>query len=289
MRVRHVKISDQFERSFQLTQEVIPHFYNPLHFHNEIELTYIIQSYGTVFIGDYIGSFKPGDVFLIGEKLPHDFKNSPEFFVKDSTLHAEALVIHFDINFMGADVWSKPEMKEVANVLKEARKGIRFSGDTSNMLQQMMLDLKRLSPVNQLLSIIQMLDVISQAKEKQTLSTSLPSSNFNYADAEKLNKINSYTLMHFKKQISLKTIASIANMNPSAFCRYFKLRTKRSFSQFLIELRLQQATNMLINSTLTIDQISFESGFESPSYFYRTFKKYKGITPAAYQKSLRLV
>jgi AraC-like DNA-binding protein len=65
------------------------------------------------------------------------------------------------------------------------------------------------------------------------------------------------------------------------------MRTKRSFSQFVIELRLQQATNMLINSTLTIDQISLECGFESPSYFYRTFKRYKGITPAAYQKSLR--
>jgi AraC-like DNA-binding protein len=94
-------------------------------------------------------------------------------------------------------------------------------------------------------------------------------------------------MMHFRTKIPLKTIASVANMNPSAFCRYFKMRTKRSFSQFVIALRLQQATNMLINSTLTIDQISLECGFESPSYFYRTFKRYKGITPAAYQKSLR--
>jgi AraC-like DNA-binding protein len=94
-------------------------------------------------------------------------------------------------------------------------------------------------------------------------------------------------MVHFREKIPLKTIASVANMNPSAFCRYFKTRTKRSFSQFLIELRLQQATTMLLDSTLTIDRISLECGFESPSYFYRTFKKYKGITPAAYQKRLR--
>jgi AraC-like DNA-binding protein len=289
MRVRHVKSSEPREQSFQLTQEVVPHFYNPLHFHNEIELTYIIQSHGTVFIGDYIGIFKPGDVFLIGEKLPHNFKNSPEFFVKDSHLRAEALVIHFDINFMGADIWTKPEMKEIANLLSEARKGILLTGSSSSLIQHKMIEVRLLSRVNQLLSIVGMLDIISFTEEKQVLSASLPSSKFNYTDAEKLNKINGYTLMHFKEPITLKTISAVVNMNSSAFCRYFKMRTKRSFSQFLIELRLQHATHMLINSTLTIDQIAFESGFESASYFYRTFKKYKGITPSVYQKQVRLI
>ena len=150
-----------------------------------------------------------------------------------------------------------------------------------------MKDLVNLSQVNRLLSLIQILDVISTSTEKKILSTSLPSASFSNADAEKLNKINSYTMMHYRTKVPLKTIASVVNMNPSAFCRYFKLRTKRSFSQFVIELRLQQATNMLIESTLTIDRISHECGFESPSYFYRTFKRYKGITPAAYQKRLR--
>jgi AraC-like DNA-binding protein len=287
MRVRHVKVSEQNEQSFRITREVVPHFYNPLHFHTEIELTYIIQSHGTAFIGDFIGTFQPGDVFLIGEKLPHNFKNASEFFSKDSNLSAEALVFHFDFNFLGADLWTKPEMKEIANLLREARKGILLAGETRIRVQKMMKDIINLSQVNRILSVIQMLDVISTSTENKILSTSLPSSNFSYADAEKLNKINSYTMMHFRTKVPLKTIASVANMNPSAFCRYFKMRTKRSFSQFVIELRLQQATNMLINSTLTIDQISLECGFESPSYFYRTFKRYKGITPAAYQKSLR--
>jgi AraC-like DNA-binding protein len=287
MRVRHVKVAEQSERSFQLTGEVVPHFYNPLHFHTEIELTYIIQSYGTAFIGDYIGNFKPGDVFLIGEKLPHNFKNAAEFFAKDSELKAEALVIHFDYNFLGAGLWSRPEMKDISNLLLEARKGILITGETNNAVQRMMKGIKDLSQVNRLLAIIQILDIISGSNENKILSNSLPSSNFSFADAEKLNKINSYTMMHYRTKIPLKTIASVANMNASAFCRYFKSRTKRSFSQFVVELRLQQATNMLLNSTLTIDQISFECGFESPSYFYRTFKKYKGITPAGYQKSLR--
>jgi AraC-like DNA-binding protein len=287
MRVRHVKVSEQLEQSFRISREVVSHFYNPLHFHHEIEIAYIIQSYGTAFIGDYIGDFKPGDVFLIGEKLPHNFKNPAEFFAKDSTLKAEALVFHFNHDFVGADLWLKPEMKKIANLLREARKGILLAGETSILVQKMMKEVVFLSPVNRLLSIIQILDVISTGVENEILSTSLPSSNFSYADAEKLNKINSYTMMHFRTKIPLKTIASIANMNPSAFCRYFKMRTKRSFSQFVTELRLQQATNMLLNSNLTIDQISLECGFESPSYFYRTFKKYKKITPAAYQKSLR--
>jgi AraC-like DNA-binding protein len=258
-----------------------------LHFHNEVELTYILQSYGTAFIGDFIGTFQPGDVFLIGEKLPHNFKNSLEFFAKDSNLNAEALVFHFDYNFLGADLWTKPEMKKIASLLREARKGVLFAGDSLTVVQKTMKDISNLSNLNRLLSFIQILDLISTSTENKILSTSLPSSNFSYADVEKLNNINSYTMMHFRTKVPLKTIASVANMNPSAFCRYFKMRTKRSFSQFVIELRLQQATNMLIDSTLTIDQISLECGFKSPSYFYRTFKRYKGITPAAYQKSLK--
>jgi AraC-like DNA-binding protein len=287
MRVRHVKVSEQSEQSFRVTREVVPHFYNPLHFHTEIELAYILQSHGTAFIGDYIGTFQAGDVFLIGEKLPHNFKNSSEFFTKDSSLKAEALVFHFDCNFLGADFWTKPEMKDIANLLKGARKGVLLEGKTRTRVQKVMEDIVNLSQVNRILSVIQILDIISTSTENKLLSTSLPSSSFSYADAEKLNKINSYTMTHFRTKMPLQTIASVANMNPSAFCRYFKMRTKRSFSQFVIELRLQQATNMLLNSTLTIDQISLDCGFESPSYFYRTFKRYKGITPAAYQKSLR--
>ncbi|HZF63036.1 MAG TPA: AraC family transcriptional regulator [Chitinophagaceae bacterium] len=287
MRVRHVKVAEQNEQSFRITREVVPYFYNPLHFHTEVELTYILQSHGTAFIGDFIGTFQPGDVFLLGEKLPHNFKNASAFFAKDSNLNAEALVFHFDHNFLGADLWTKPEMKEITGLLREARKGILLAGETRTVIQNMMKDLVNLSQVNRLLSLIQILDVISTSTEKKILSTSLPSASFSNADAEKLNKINSYTMMHYRTKVPLKTIASVVNMNPSAFCRYFKLRTKRSFSQFVIELRLQQATNMLIESTLTIDRISHECGFESPSYFYRTFKRYKGITPAAYQKRLR--
>jgi AraC-like DNA-binding protein len=286
MRVRHVKAFDQNDRSFRITREVVPHFYNPLHFHTEIELTYIIQSHGTAFIGDFIGTFEPGDVFLIGEKLPHNFKNAQEFFANNAKLNAEALVFHFDYNFLGADLWTKPEMQKIVGLLLAARKGVLLAGETRTLIQKMMKDIVDLSKVNRLLSIIQILDVISTSAEYEILSTSLPSSSFSYADAEKLNRINSYTMLHFKTKVTLKTIASVANMNPSAFCRYFKMRTKRSFSQFVIELRLQHATNMLIDSTLTIEQISLECGFESPSYFYRAFKRYKGITPAAYQKSL---
>ncbi|HEX8547366.1 MAG TPA: AraC family transcriptional regulator [Cytophagaceae bacterium] len=285
--MRHVKHSDRGEQSFRVTQEVVPHFYNPLHFHNEVELAYIIQSHGTVFIGDYIGSFKPGDLFLIGEKLPHNFKNAADYFAKESKLEAEALVIHFDKDFLGADLWEKAEMKAINNLLHEARKGILVFGNTGSIVQKRMIDLPQLSSVSQVLAIVEMLDIISLSKENQVLSTSLPSSNFNFADAEKLNKINGYALMNFKKPIPIKTIAALVSMNPSAFCRYFKMRTKRSFSQFLIELRLQHATQMLINSSSTIDQISFESGFESPSYFYRCFRKHKGLTPAAFQKKLR--
>lgn len=288
MRVRHVKITDQPEQSYQLTQEVVPYFYNPLHFHEKIELTYITQSYGTAFIGDYIGKFEAGDIFLIGEKVPHDFKNAPEFFQKDSLLQAEAIVLHFDEAFLGNEFWSKPEMSNISKLLFDARKGIKITEEIKPNVQTMIKQIKSLSHVSQLLSIVSILDLVSKSSNNEVLSSSLPRSNFNFMDAEKLNKINSYTLAHFQERITLDTIASIANMNPSAFCRYFKSRTKRSFSQFLLELRLQHATGLLINSTLTIEQISYESGFESPSYFYRTFKKHKKITPAAYQKSLRL-
>jgi hypothetical protein len=151
---------------------VVPHFYNPLHFHTEIELTYILQSHGTAFIGDYIGTFQPGDVFLLGEKLPHNFKNAREFFANDTTLNAEALVFHFDPNFLGADVWTKPEMKDIVSLLQAARKGVLLRGETLTRVQKMMKDMVDLAKVNRLLSIIQILDVV--ATEANTRSYQPP-------------------------------------------------------------------------------------------------------------------
>ncbi|MBI9057566.1 MAG: helix-turn-helix domain-containing protein [Labilibaculum sp.] len=286
MRMRHVKISDSAEQSFQLTREVVPHFYNPLHFHNKIELTYIVQSRGSAFIGDYIGQFLEDDMFFLGSKLPHDFKNSPDFFKNNEKLKAEAIVLHFKEDFLGQNFFLLPEMKTINNFLESTRKGIKVKGKTKSKIKEILFEIQNQSQVKQITQIIEILEILATSNEIEHLSTTLPSKKFNYSDAEKLDKVLTYAIGHFKEKISLEAIANVASMNPSSFCRYFKLRTNRSFSEFILELRLENACNLLINSNFTIEQIALECGFESSSYFYRSFKKLKKETPSSFQKRI---
>lgn len=287
MRMRHVKISDNAEQSFQLTREVVPHFYNPLHFHDKLELTYMVQGYGTAFIGDYIGQFKAGDMFFMGSRLAHDFKNAPEFFKADSTLKAEAIVLHFDEAFLGDSFFKIPEMKEVQQLFKDVRTGLKIEGESKAQVKAILEHLNQSSPVKQITDILSLLDILAHSNEVSNLSASLPSNTFNYSDAEKLDRVLCYAMDHYKEKIPLEKIAEVAHMTTSAFCRYFKLRTKRSFSEFILELRIQNASSLLLNSDYTVEQVALECGFESSSYFYRVFKKVKKETPSSYQKRMR--
>jgi YesN/AraC family two-component response regulator len=102
----------------------------------------------------------------------------------------------------------------------------------------------------------------------------------------KINKIFGYVMDHFTESVELNTAAELVGMNKAAFCRYFKKRTKKTFSEFLNEVRIGHACKLISQDNLGITESAYLSGYNSPSYFYKQFKNIKGVSPTEYQSKL---
>jgi len=101
---------------------------------------------------------------------------------------------------------------------------------------------------------------------------------------ERINPVFAYLVENFRQSVSLYKAASVANMTPNAFCKYFKKITRKTFMETIIEYRLNYATQQLIQSDKPISEIAFESGFGDVSHFYKMFKVKMGLSPLNYRK-----
>ncbi|MBS1567470.1 MAG: helix-turn-helix transcriptional regulator, partial [Bacteroidetes bacterium] len=82
--------------------------------------------------------------------------------------------------------------------------------------------------------------------------------------------------------------AAMANLTVEAFCKYFKTRTRKTYINFLNEIRINNACRLLSASEEPVTGICFASGFNNLSHFNRLFKKNNGMTPLEYRKKHRL-
>ena len=136
-----------------------------------------------------------------------------------------------------------------------------------------------------LILLMESLQIASQSDDCNLLA----SMGFRYetsdTENERINTIYTYTLQNFRNKISLEEVASMAGLAPTSFCRYFKSRTGKQYSRFLLEVRVGYACKLLLNGHLTLKQICYESGFNNFTCFYEKFKLLTGSSPSIYQKN----
>src|SRR6185295_4704751 len=123
MKVLSFKIPKTSQESFRLQEDVEFHFYDYLHQHPEMQLTLILSSEGKIIIGDYIGSFKPGDIFLIGPNLPHVFRNDSQYYAETEKKEARSISIFFEWRSFGENFLSMPELKNLHDFAKVCERG----------------------------------------------------------------------------------------------------------------------------------------------------------------------
>ena len=99
-----------------------------------------------------------------------------------------------------------------------------------------------------------------------------------------MNKVHAYVMENFREKISLQQVASIANMAPASFSRYFKIHSNKTFSDFLTEIRIGYSCKLLIEKHINISQACYDSGFNTLSNFNRQFKAFTQHTPLEYKK-----
>ncbi|MEK6548355.1 MAG: AraC family transcriptional regulator [Bacteroidota bacterium] len=283
-------LDPQENNSFQI-REVIQHRFDaPYHYHSAFELTLIIAGEGKRFVGNNITDFRPGDLVLLGANLPHCWQNHRQDWLhsQEDGQQAQALVIHFTADFLGADFFNKPECRSIKKLLDKARGGFSIQGPTQDRVVREMLALKDLNPFSRLLSLLNILQLISVAGvDAQSIDANENNYQLSTSDLERINRIYAYVIANYTQEVHLDEVAHLANMTETAFCRYFKKITKKTFVSLVTEFRIKHACDLLRTSNKSMVEICFESGFGNLSHFNKQFKQYMNETPLQYRKLVR--
>ncbi len=280
----HLISRDNLENtSFMVTRHNEPSFLKVWHYHPELELVLTLKSTGTRFVGDSIKKFEEGDLVLIGKNLPHMWVNDDYYFEANSGLMAEDIVIHFREDFLGKDFFETKEMKPIGKLLEKAKFGIKFINVNSSIPKK----IENISSLNSFERTIELLSILNNLalhNSYEVLSSEGYIKTFNKTKNVTLDNTYVYIFENFNNPISLEDVANVANMNPSAFSRYFKRINRKTFSRYLNEVRIGYACNQLIEQRGNIASICYESGFNNISNFNRQFKNITSKTPSEYLK-----
>jgi len=270
--------------SFRIQVDEGAHFYDRLHYHPEWQLTTIHKGQGMFFLGNSFTRFQEGSVFLVGSNVPHLLKNDAVFFSENSP-GVQATSIFFHENSFGQGFFDLPELKEIHQLLKESERGIWILGEEKEIIKAQLeacLHLKGIELFQQFLSI---LGLLCKAHELEFLNEVSFKPAVEEKDGQRLDNVFQYTFQNLASNIELPEVAAIANFSISQFCRYFKLHTRKTYFEYLNELRVETACKLLAENRFSIAQVCYEVGFNNLSNFNRQFKKIKGVTPSGFRKA----
>ncbi|MCC8408140.1 AraC family transcriptional regulator [Mucilaginibacter sp. UR6-1] len=268
------------DRLFVAKEEHFPFNDFPLHIHPEYELIYILKSSGTRYVGDHIDLFHARELCLFGPNLPHTFYN--KHLPADREVHQ--FVIQFNEDFLGSGFFDRPQFNAIKSLFKSSLNGIRFSQKTMDEVDNRIRALVCDDEAQAVAGLISVLATLARADDFEVLASQRQTSSSIKKDTARMNRIYHYLLDNFKEEITVQRMAAMANLSVPAFCRYFKAHTRKTLSDFINELRINYACQLLQLNDKTISQICFESGYNNISYFNRQFKSITGTSPLAFKK-----
>jgi AraC-like DNA-binding protein len=283
MKALPYKVPRTIDESFNVRIEDDLHFYGSLHTHSEIQITWINESKGTLVAGDYIGNFRPGQLFVIGSEQPHVFKNDPEYFNGEDGFRAYCISLFIHKEMFGPQFMQLPEVSSLNRFFEISDRGMCFGNHVNKSVYPLINSISEQKGLAKLICLLKILDLIISDKDYRLLASSATNKGINQTEGKRLNDVFQFLLNEFKRPVSLEEVSSVANLAPNSFCRYFKNHTGKSFSSFLSELRIGNASKLLQNKDLSISTVCFDSGFNNLSNFNRQFKALTGISPKEFR------
>lgn len=273
--------------SFYLGKYQNKWFERTWHYHSEFELLYVTKGHGKRVIGNIRADFKEGDLVLLGGSIPHAWYSDPSFFEEDNDQICESIYIQFDRAIFGTRFANLPEMRPIQSLLDEAKYGLVIEDENPEITKRL-INLENCSNLERILEFIKILELFKNTKHKRLLSKAYLSDSF-ITKSERIKKVHEYVMKYYMTDISLDGAAKMLEMNTSAFCRFFKSKTKKTFSQYVRDIRIDSAQQLLINTELASNQIGFECGFSSIAYFNQSFKSVCHMSPLEYRAKYKLV
>ena len=254
----------------------------PIHNHPEIEINLILGISGHRIVGDSSEAYLGKDLVILGPYLHHKWYGEEEM---EKSNDYRVITLQFDPNQFNMNFFAKDGFAPVIRLLQESNKGIQVSGETFDKAAQIMIDMTETRGFENIMLFLRLLDVFSKSKDIRYLSSPMLSSNQAQPIDNRIQIAFNYIFQNYTdSSFKMGQVASELKLSESAFSHFFFKYAHRSYSDFLIDLRLGNACKLLISTDKTVNEISFASGFNNLANFNRLFKKYKSSTPAEFRK-----
>ena len=250
----------------------------PIHSHDDFELNFIQNGKGVRrIVGDSVEVIGDYELTLVvGAGLVHVWEQGtctqPEI---------REITIQFSQELFLGNILDRRQFDSIKVMFERATLGLTFSLQAIMRVYNILDSIAKMNdPFEQFLSFMKMLYILSHDTEARTLSSSsFAEAESTDTDSRRIRKVRDHIDKHYAEDLRLDDVAAIAGMSPSAFSRFFKQHTDRTFVDYLIDIRLGHAARMLVDSTTSVSEICYACGFNNLSNFNRTFKARRGYTP----------
>ena len=269
---------------FYLVDRYKESFTYPLHKHDVYELNFVDNCRGMRrVVGDSIELLGDYDLALIGPGLEHMWDQ-----YECENHKFREITIQFSSDLFGDTFLGKNQLSQIKKILENSKLGVTFSMSAIMSIYAKLNDLIRLeSGFYKVLKFMEILHDLSMATDSRLLSSLSFARSVESSDSRRVSKVEEYIDKNFATDIRLQELANIVGMTPTAFSRFFRQRTGKTVSEYIIDIRLGHASRRLVDSTMSVLEICYECGFNNVSNFNRLFKKKKGCTPKIFRENYK--
>lgn len=279
-----LELVDRTTRSIRYLEHGWPSDLCRWHAHEEYELHLITATRGKAFVGDYIGDFKAGDLFMTGPNLPHNWVTDE---VWTEAVGTRDMLIQFSHQSVEQLASGFPEFQEVLKLLTLAQSGIQFEGFNPTFARGHMEAVRNNTGAERILAFIRLLVRLHEHAEKKTLSVVKLMQPEGGSKHAKIGSVVDHIVNNFRDEFSVAKAAEMTGMSEVTFSRNFQSVTGHGFVEFVNRVRIGQACGLLYASDEQITAICHKAGFKNVANFNRQFLKVKGVSPSEYREMAR--
>lgn len=264
-----------------------------LHSQQTWELSYIIQGSGESLINSIRAPFRRGEAALIVPDAPHQWIFDAEDV--DENGNIENITITFSTEMLQSLAQAIPEYEPIVVWYESLCTSLIFSKKESEAIGQILLQMETStssssqssspcspsSPYHRIPLLLQLLGTIYENHHLTALGPNILG-NDSQSDS-RIKKIEVFLTCNYQRKVNLEDLAKHVGMNRSSMCTYFKQKTGKTIFQYLIDLRISIAQQLLSSPDLSVAQCCYKCGFNDIPHFNRTFKRWVGMTPNEYR------
>lgn len=282
--VPEIEIVDRSSGSIRYLEHGWPTELCRWHAHEEYELHLIVETRGKAFVGDHIGVFEPGSLYLTGPLAPHNWVTDAEFRAPVAT---RDMLVQFDDAGLAKAESAYPEFRELKPMLEQSASGLEFLGFDLDEAVSRFADIRDGSGLKRVLLCLDFLIRLSRWKRSRPLSAARVTNRSSVKNHSAIVGVIEHVVANYREELTLADSARMACMSPSAFSRRFHATTGNRFTEFINRVRIGQACVKLYETDDRISSICFNVGFRNLAHFNRQFSRIKGMTPRAYRNEAR--